>query len=359
VKDARILVVDDDDQVARLASRILESGGYRVDRVGSAAAARAAIEETSYALLLCDMQMPGESGLELVRALQRVRTGIATIFVTGMDDRELANEAVALGAYGYMIKPFRSSELLINVANALRREDLEAESRFQRDRLEQAVRDRTRELEISQEETIGLLSGAAETRDSDTGYHIRRMGAYCGLLAQLAGLDARTCELIRLAAPLHDVGKIGVPDSVLLKPGALTVEERAEMDRHTLIGFELLRGSRSPLLELAATIALTHHERVDGTGKPYGLAGSEIPIEGRIAAVADVFDALTSNRVYRRAMPVGDAVTALRKAAGTHLDESLVELLAENLPAFAAVREGLIERSSDQESSRIAASSSA
>jgi len=333
----RVLVVDDDDPVARLMARVIGSGGYECDVAGDAAAARAALAARPYALVLCDMGLPGESGLDLARDVRYRYPETATVFVTGMDDRTLADEALALGAYGYVIKPFRANELLINVANALRRRLLELESRRRRELLEHVVEERTRALKVSQEETIALLSSAVEARDDDTGTHIRRMAAYCALLARYAGLDAERCELIRLAAPLHDVGKIDVTDSILRKPGPLTPDERAEMDRHMVVGYELLRGHASPLLELAATIALTHHERIDGTGKPYGLAGPEIPLEGRIAAVADVFDALTSDRCYRAALPLDAALTELRAAAGAHLDARLVDLLVTNVAEFLTI----------------------
>jgi putative two-component system response regulator len=333
----RVLVVDDDDAVARLTARVLGNGGFACDIAGDATGARAELARRPYALLLCDMGLPGESGLDLARDVRYRYPETATVFITGMDDRVLAEEALALGAYGYVIKPFRANELLINVANALRRRLLELESRRRREHLEHAVAERTRALRVSQEETIALLSSAAEARDDETGSHIRRMAAYCELLARYVGLDPERCELIRLAAPLHDVGKISVADSVLRKPGALTADERTEIDRHTLVGYELLRGHASPLLELAATIALTHHERIDGRGKPYGLAAAEIPLEGRIAAVADVFDALTSDRCYRPALPLEAALAELRAAAGSHLDARLVELLVANVAEFLTV----------------------
>ena len=211
--------------------------------------------------------------------------------------------------------------------------------------LELAVAERTFDLEhavarlkVSEEETIVRLSGAAELHDQITGFHIERMGAYCGLLARLAGIDDERAELIRLASTLHDIGKIAVPTSILLKPGPLTPNERMIIDEHTLIGHRMLAGSSSPLLELAATIALTHHEHVDGTGKPHALAGDAIPIEGRIAAVADVFDALLNDRPYRRALPMEQVITHLRENAGSHLDQRLVDLFLGSIDEVNRVR---------------------
>ena len=205
----------------------------------------------------------------------------------------------------------------------------------------QAEAELARALELrrrSEEETILRLARAAELHDEETGRHNTRMGNYAGLLAAKAGFDPDSVALIRLASVLHDVGKIGVPDSILLKPGPLTTDERKLMDRHTVIGHRLLAGSDSPLLELAATIALTHHERVDGEGQPYGLKGDEIAIEGRIAAVADVFDALLTDRPYRGALPLEAVVAEMSERAGSHLDAELVGLLLDSLDEVEEIR---------------------
>jgi PAS domain S-box-containing protein len=177
-----------------------------------------------------------------------------------------------------------------------------------------------RELETSYRETISRLARAVEFRDSDTGDHVERMSSYCELVAAELGLSPERCELIATASILHDAGKIAIPDDVLLKPGPLTAEERAVMQRHAVIGHNLLSGSTSPMLQIAATIALTHHERYDGTGYPQGLMGEQIPIEGRIAAIADAYDALTSDRVYRAALPAAEAIARLSEDRGRHFD---------------------------------------
>ncbi len=181
------------------------------------------------------------------------------------------------------------------------------------------------ELEIAQSETVRRLSMAVEFRDEDTGAHIERIGRFSTLLAEHVGLDAELCERLGYAAPLHDVGKVAIPDAILLKPGPLTAEERAIVETHTEEGHRLLRGSSSSILDLAATIALSHHEKWDGSGYPRGLAGEEIPLEGRIVAVADVFDALTSDRVYRTAYSVEQAVHLMREQRGHHFDPVLLD----------------------------------
>jgi putative two-component system response regulator len=272
--------------------------------------------------------------------------------VTGLDDRRYAEAALEHGAYGYVLKPFKPNELVINVVNALRRRTLEIESRNHREELEQTVLERTSSLRdtISQletseaemrrlrEETIRRLSSAAESRDQETGQHIVRMSLYCALLARLAGIDADRAELLRIASPMHDVGKIGIPDRILLKPGRLSEEERIVMQAHTEVGHRILAGSNEELLDLAALLALTHHERIDGAGYPHGLAGEEIPIEGRIAAVADVFDALTSDRVYRPAFRPEEAREMMLEGRGTQFDARLLDLFLDSWQDVLAIR---------------------
>jgi putative two-component system response regulator len=282
--------------------------------------------------------------------------------VTGMDDRRYADVAIELGAYGYILKPFKPNELIINVGNALRRRTLEIENRGHREQLEQTVLDRTSalrdtiaqlessdsELRRLREETIRRLSSAAEFRSQETGEHILRMSLYCSLLARLASIDAERAEMIRIASPMHDVGKLGIPDRILLKPGRLTGEERTVMEGHAEIGYRILAGSDVELLDLAALMALTHHERIDGTGYPRGLEGDEIPIEGRIAAIADVFDALTSDRVYRAAFQPDEARTMMEEGRGTQFDAHLLDLFLEAFDDVVAIRRSATSGSADQ-----------
>jgi putative two-component system response regulator len=276
----------------------------------------------------------------------------AVVMVTGMDDRSYADAAIELGAYGYVLKPFKPNELIINVGNALRRRTLEIENRSSRERLEQTVLDRTAalrdtiaqlessdaELRRLREETIRRLSWAAEFRNQETGEHIVRMSLYSALLARLAGLDADRAEAIRIASPMHDVGKIGIPDRILLKPGRLTDEERKVMEAHTEMGYRILAGSGVELLDLAAMMALTHHERIDGTGYPTGAAGEAIPIEGRICAIADVFDALTADRVYRPAFQPDEAHSLMLEGRGTQFDAELLDLFFSSFDDVLAIR---------------------
>ncbi len=336
----RILIVDDEDQIRNLLRRLLESQGYECATAADASEGRALLETGAYALVLSDVNMPGESGLDFARDILERHPDVAVVMVTGVDDRRYANVALEHGSYGYVLKPFKPNELAINVANALRRRALEIENRQHREGLEQTVRERTAdlyetiehlrqsedELQRLQEEAILRLSYAAEFRNHETGLHIIRMSHYCELLARTAGLGNTRAEMLRIASPMHDIGKIGIPDSVLMKRGDLTGDERRLIQSHTTIGHRMLSGSGFALLDLAATLALTHHERVDGTGYPNQLAGDAIPIEGRIAAVADVFDALTSDRVYRTALAPETARTMLLDGRGTQFEADLLDL---------------------------------
>jgi putative two-component system response regulator len=241
---------------------------------------------------------------------------------------------IDIGGFGYMTKPMRTTELVINIHNAARRRDLTLATQANAARREMTL----------QEETIHRLSSAAELRDIDTGQHIERMSAYAAFLAEKLGLAAERVSLIRTASPMHDIGKIGIRDTVLLKPGQLSPAERTEMERHAEIGYGILKDSETELLQLGALLALTHHERFDGTGYPHGLAGTQIPIEGRIAAVADVFDALTSHRVYRDALPADEAIDMMLEERGKHFDPDVLDTFVANLDEVLLLRAALTSR---------------
>jgi putative two-component system response regulator len=349
-----ILVVDDEESIRTLVVRVLKRAGY--NNLMTAASADEAINllaKVTVELVLTDMQMPGGSGLELLNHIHENIPGVATLMVTVIDDPALAHSALLLGSYGYIIKPFRQSELLIGVSNALRRRELEIENQTQRVHLEESVKLRSdylwgavvklehseNDVRASRTETIERLAIAAEFRDEETGYHVARMSRYAEILAERCA-DDELCQYIREASSLHDVGKIGIPDRVLLKPAPLTRDERMIIEEHPLIGHRILAGSQSPLLQLAAEIALTHHEWVDGSGYPNRLSGDAIPLAGRIAAIADVFDALTSDRVYRRSFSLVEAVEIMKKESGTHFDPELLSAFWEVLPQVLAVEHG-------------------
>ena len=352
-RDARILVVDDEEPIKKLVARVLNRNGYDPDMAGDATEAMAKLEAQAFDLVLTDVNMPGESGMQLLTHIVETYPDTAVVMVTGQDDAELAEMALRVGAYGYVIKPFEQNEILINVSNALRRRFLEMENRQHRTRLEQMVKARThelwtavQELELAQnelrssrEETIQRLSLAAEFRDDGTASHLHRMSRYCALLAHHAGMDGNQCDMIRLASVMHDVGKIGIPDNILLKPTGLDADEWQIMRTHCQIGYRILTGSNSELLRTAASVALTHHERMDGGGYPQGLIEDDIPLEGRIAAIADVFDALTTDRPYRKAFPLNEALDILKEGRGDHFDSKLLDLFLDAMDGVLRIKE--------------------
>lgn len=355
---ASILVVDDEEPIRFLLGRFLEEQGYHCTVASSARQARERLKERPYALMLCDVLMPAESGLDLIKEVLPVIPDLAVLMATGLDDLRVATIALELGAYGYLIKPIEPDELIINVKNALYRRKLEIENRSYREGLEHAVLERTvrlqetvacleqreRELQLAQEETIQRLARAVEFRDGETAEHVERMSRYSALLAGRLGWGPERCELVRLASSLHDIGKIGTPDEVLLEPGQFKPEAMSIIQQHPSAGYRILSGSKAELLRLAAVIAWTHHERYDGSGYPRALARDAIPIEGRIASIADVFDALTNKRPYKPAYPVDQAIEIMREGRATQFDPDLLDLFLGSMDDVLAIKARFIER---------------
>ena len=278
-------------------------------------------------LAITDYDMPGLNGIEFIRAA-RAFAGfehVPIIMVTSSDQRALRREALEAGATDFVGKPFDPIEIRARVTNLLA---LNEARRAQADRaawLAREVEAAVSVIEARERELVARLVKATEYRDTDTGEHVGRVANYARLMAEKLGCDPEWCRQLALASTMHDIGKISVPDSILLKEGPLTPEERAEISLHALNGFDILKGSSSELVQLAAEIALTHHERWDGKGYPRGLSGPEIPIGGRIVAVADVFDALASDRPYKRAWPIEKARDCLKENAGTQFDPACVD----------------------------------
>jgi putative two-component system response regulator len=342
-----LLIVEDEPTLARALERAFASHFDRVHVVGTAVEARAVLGRHRHTIdvVFTDVMLPDGDGITLVAELRRLDPALGAVVATGVDDRRTADRAVELGVQGYLLKPFELTEARINAANALHWRRLEEENRAHRERLSSLVDARTKALERSRAETITRLSVAAEHRDMETSSHLERMSAYAAILARRAGLDPERCEQIRLASPMHDIGKLGIPDDVLLHDGPFDDDQRRTMSTHTLLGHQILAGSESPLLELGASIALTHHEWWDGSGYPHGLAATEIPLEGRIVAIADVFDALASPRRYKRAFTVDEAVAQMRSESGTHFDPWLLELFLADVDELLFIRSAHPDRS--------------
>jgi putative two-component system response regulator len=337
----RILIVDDESQIREVIAAIVDMEGYLFSLAEDAETALEQLDKQHIDLLISDINMIGMSGVELLGITMQRYPDLAVIMVTGVDDRETAIETLETGAYGYVTKPFQANELIINISNALRRRQLEIENRRHREELEILVDERTKELFKSREESIHILSKVAEFRDKELASHTIRMGLYSEQLALLGGLSDATSRRIRDAAPLHDVGKIGISDSILLKPGKLTDDEFAVMKAHSEIGYRILSESTSEILSLGAEIALTHHEKFDGSGYPQGLVGKNIPISGRIAAICDVFDALTTKRVYKDAMSTHEALEIIKKGRDTHFDPNILDNFLNNFEIFSEIRKRL------------------
>lgn len=337
-EDVAILLVDDEPSVTAVLSRWLSGEGYECARASSGEEALEALRKRKFALILTDIVMPSMSGVELLEEVTRVSPSTAVVMLTAVDDRKTATRALRLGAYGYMIKPFEQNEVVINVANALRRRSLEIMRDQYEGRLEETVQERTAEVRRAQEEITLRLTAASEFRDTETGAHVRRMGLYAEAVGKVMGHPEEHTRLLRLAAPMHDVGKIGIPDSILLKAGKLTDEEFEIMKTHTTIGAKLLEGSGVVLLDASRDIALGHHEKWDGSGYPSGLCGTAIPENSRIVAVLDVYDALVHDRVYRPAMPEEKALAIIEEGRGSHFEPLLMDVFVDALPELDRIR---------------------
>jgi putative two-component system response regulator len=332
LSECTVLIVDDvEANVDILVETLGEEYGLSVAMDGESALelARQVLPD----LILLDIMMPGMSGYEVCERLKSAEAtkGIPIVFLTAMADEQDEARGLALGAVDYITKPFNPQLVKARVRNHL-------ELKVHRDRLEDLVAERTRELQLTQDVTIESMGAIAECRDPETGGHIKRTQSYVRILAEELKdhprfgtfLDEATIELLYKSAPLHDVGKVGVPDHILLKPGKLTNEEFEAMKQHTVYGHDVIRHlagrlGENSFLRLAREVAYTHQEKWDGSGYPQGLKGEEIPICGRLMAVADVYDALTSWRVYRDAMSHAEAVAIVREGHGAHFDPAVVD----------------------------------
>jgi putative two-component system response regulator len=337
----RVMVVDDDPRNLKLMYAIVTREGYDCQTVQDSLLALDAMAQFDPALMLVDVMMPGMDGFELTRRIKADEKGrnIPIILVTALSDRDSRIKGLEAGAEEFVSKPIDRLELSIRLRNLLRLKEFNDFLQYHNELLEIQVRARTDELYETRLEVVRSLGRAAEFRDNETGMHTVRMSKFSQMLALAAGLNEAHAELILNAAPMHDIGKVGIPDAVLLKPDKLNPEEWAVMKGHSAIGHHILSAENpSELMELAKTIALYHHEKWDGSGYPQGLRGEAIPIEARIVALADVYDALTSERPYKKAWTPEDALAEIERSRDRHFESRLVDLFIGIYPQVEQVR---------------------
>jgi len=340
---ARILLVDDNLDHVRLLERWLARDGYT--NIACATSATEALDQFGDArpdLIVLDLHLPHASGFDILKRLEQQDTGwtVPVLVLTGDLTPQVRLSALERGARDFMSKPADRLELLARVRNLVRSRMQLSGAQARAGLLEASLAAQAHALKGASLETARRLAIAAEWRDESLDGHLERVARYSQLLARAAGLDGAEVARMALAAPLHDIGKIALPDSILRKAGPLTDEQRVTMREHTRLGAEILQNSQFPEIRLAETIALSHHERWDGTGYPFGLRGAQIPIAGRICAIGDTFDALMSVRVYKRAWTIQEALAEIRAQAGRQFDPDLAVLFCAHPAAVAAIHAG-------------------
>jgi len=334
---ARVLVVDDEPSACKLLSLILSTPAFHCATASTGEEALVSLQRERFDAVISDLRMPGMSGMELLAEARRRYPHMVFLVTTGVDDVEVGVQAMRSGAYDYLVKPLRESVVLMSLERALQRRQLEQQVENYRQHLEEMVTERTdqlqaalRQIESSYEDTLQALGAAIDLRDNETAGHSQRVCRYSLEMARSMGWSDKLLRSLAKGAYLHDIGKLGVPDGILLKPGPLTADERKVMQRHAQIGFDLVKGIT--FLADAAEIVLAHHERFDGYGYPRALKGEEILLGARIFAVADTLDAITSDRPYRRASSFESARETIRRLSGSQFDPHVVDVFV-SIPA--------------------------
>lgn len=328
LKNAKIMIVDDDPVMIMVVQKYLKDGGFRQFVSNSdAAGVLTMVRAQQPDIVLMDVRMPGMSGLEILESMRRDETikHIPVIILTSSTDAGTKSAALELSANDFLGKPVDPSELILRVRNNLLVKAQHDRLAQYSEHLEFEVNRSTADLFASRNEVIQCLASAAECRDDQTGYHTMRVGLYAGIIARELQVDKETLSCIEAAAQLHDVGKIGISDLILKKAGRLTEDERDVMQCHAAMGERILSRCQSPVMRMAAIVAASHHEKWDGTGYPRGLAGESIPLEGRITAVADVFDALSTKRYYKDAYDLERCFAMIEAGRGTHFDPDVTD----------------------------------
>jgi len=345
LRNSRVLICDDSTTNVLLLKALLEAEGLQdvMTQTDPRQVLPCLQSKGDIDLLLLDLEMPHMHGFDVMRAIREMPSGqvgmMPILVITGSAAKDAKTQALELGATDFVHKPFDQSEVLLRVRNLLRMRWGYVRQLHISEELERKVQARTQELTRATDAFVRKLAQVCEMRDIETGKHIARVGRMARMLAEACGMPDTICFMIERAAPLHDVGKIGIPDEILLKPGKLTEDEYAHMKQHASIGQSILNEHDSLLVQMAATIATSHHERWDGTGYPEGLRGESIPIEGRITAICDVFDALMSQRPYKNPWSEQDAVEYLVSQSGHQFDPNLVDLFVQHIDDVERIRE--------------------
>ncbi|MCL6707597.1 response regulator [Pseudomonas sp. R2.Fl] len=330
-----VAVIDDSKSVIAEIKRIFENNNnINLYTFNSPVEARDFCRDFTFDAVLVDFMMPDINGIELLRTLRsnEMYQNVPIVMLTSAQDRHVKIQAIEAGATDFLLKPFDPTELIARLQNLLRLRDAQLRLEERASGLEMSMRDAAREIVAREEEIIWRLARAVEYRDGHTGNHVSRVAEISRLIALELGFEESRAHMLYLAAPLHDIGKIGIADAILTKPGALTPEELAEMRRHVEIGVSILEDGTSELVKVACLIAGGHHEKWDGSGYPKGIAGGDIPVEARIVAVADVFEALCSERPYKRAWSQEEAFAEIRAGRGKHFDPACVDAFVRRWP---------------------------
>jgi len=346
IKMARILIVDDEPANVRLLEKMLTAMGYKnYISTQKSTEVLSLFIKYSFDLILLDISMPDIDGFGVMEQLSEYTNGKLPpiLILSAQNMQSFRHRALCEGARDYVTKPFDTSELMARIRNLIEVQIAHKFMHYQNEILEQKVKERTVEIHETRLQVIRRLGRAAEYRDNETGLHIVRMSNIAAILGKASGMTSYNCDLLLNASSMHDIGKIGIPDHILLKPGKLEPEEWEIMKAHTQIGADILSGDDSDLLVMAHDVALTHHEKWNGEGYPNGLRNEEIPLVGRITALADVFDALTTERPYKAAWTQKKAIDYIQDQSGQHFDPDLVSLFMENLALILDIKEEYAE----------------